>query len=364
MNPDTIKEGGILAIIGAGAMGAALAIPAAEAGSKVRLWFTEYDKPILEALQQGNPHPRLGTMLPKSTLFYPPDKLGEVLEDADAVIVAVSSQGLPSVLDMMVEAGLDGGTVVGVITKGFEERGGLIYTSGELVAHAVGTERTVYLAGPSLAGEVARRRPTPVALASGSREAAGVIAGLLSTRWYRTVLLSDLRGASLAASLKNPYAILYGIVEGMEESIGEASRNLKAGLLTAVIGEMAGIVGSCGGRAETVYTLAGLGDVLVTVMGGRNSQFGRLLGRGLGVGEALEEMRRRGVGVVEGYTNTREALRYLESRCSKEVGEALLLESVASVLEERATVREVVGSLVERVASVLSVGEGGAAAGI
>ncbi len=335
-----------LTILGAGAMGAALTFPASDAGSTVRLWFTEYDEPIYKQVSHGEPHPRLGVKLPRDVEFYREEDLPAALEGTNGVIVAVSSAGLPSVVTRATDVLGEEPVPVGVITKGFEEHGGMLRTSGELVQSIVG-ERTVYFAGPSLAGEVALRRPTRVALASLDKGAADALGGLLGTGWYTWTWLPDLRGASLAASLKNPYAILYGSVEGVEEAEGRPLRNLKAALITMVAEEMAGLVEACGGRRETVYTLAGLGDLMVTFMGGRNGMFGRLLGSGMNVQEALGEMEKRGVGVVEGYYNTGEAIRYLSQRCGVNAGDrAPLLSLVSDLVSGRVEGRRVVERLV------------------
>ena len=50
--------------MGAGDMGTALVTPLAHNGHEVRLWGTERDGAIIEALRAGNPHPRLGISVP------------------------------------------------------------------------------------------------------------------------------------------------------------------------------------------------------------------------------------------------------------------------------------------------------------
>ena len=60
-----------------------------------------------------------------------------------------------------------------------------------------------------------------------------------------------------------------------------------------------------GGRAETVSGLAGLGDTLVTSLGGRNRLFGELLGQGADPKEALDDLGKRGM-TVEGVDSARD----------------------------------------------------------
>ena len=52
---------------------------------------------------------------------------------------------------------------------------------------------------------------------------------------------------------------------------------------------MVEIVSFYSGRPETVYGLAGLGDLYVSVSGGRNSKMGKLLGKGFLYNEAKQK---------------------------------------------------------------------------
>jgi glycerol-3-phosphate dehydrogenase (NAD(P)+) len=88
---------------------------------------------------------------------------------------------------------------------------------------------------------------------------------------------TDLCGVELCSTLKNVYAIALGICDGM--GLGA---NTKAFVGTLAMDEMARICEALGGRADTVYGLAGLGDLLTTGYSrhSRNRTLGELLGKG------------------------------------------------------------------------------------
>ena len=65
--------------------------------------------------------------------------------------------------------------------------------------------------------------------------------------------------------------------------------NTAASLIHRSISEMVEIVNNYSGKTETVYGLAGLGDIYVSVSGGRNSQMGKYLGQGYLYKEAKEK---------------------------------------------------------------------------
>ncbi len=292
-----------VAILGAGAMGSALAIPLVDKGHEVRLWFTKFDMPIYEEVSKGRPHPRIKVVLPVAIKLFKPDELSDALKDVDVAIIAVSSRGVQPISELVKETiGVPEFPLI-VVSKGIEVLSGRAMTMTEIVREYSGSDKVVYVGGPSLAAELASKRPTYVVYASKYISVAEDIAREFSTDYYRIDVTDDVIGVEVSAALKNIYAIAYGAIEGYLEANNMVNNNLKAGYLAKALNEMAFIVSSCGGRKETVFGLGGLGDLYVTSLGGRNSMFGRLLGKGLSVEEAFEEMQRRGVGVVEGYKN-------------------------------------------------------------
>ena len=65
--------------------------------------------------------------------------------------------------------------------------------------------------------------------------------------------------------------------------------NTAASLIHRSISEMVEFVSHYGGKPETVYGLAGLGDLYVSAIGGRNSLMGKYLGEGHLYKEAKEK---------------------------------------------------------------------------
>ena len=65
--------------------------------------------------------------------------------------------------------------------------------------------------------------------------------------------------------------------------------NTSASLIHRSISEMVKFVKHFGGKEETVYGLAGLGDLYVSAIGGRNSQMGKHLGQGILYKDAKEK---------------------------------------------------------------------------
>ena len=285
-------------ILGAGVMGAAMAMPATTAGNTVALVGTPLDGAITAALQAGKPHPRLGVILPEGVSAYGPEQASAVLRDGPRlVILGVSSPGVEWAIDRLVE-GLRGPVPVLMITKGLFPGGDRLEVLPARVAGQVrgrtGFDLPVMaVGGPCIASELAARRDTSV-LITGPEAPVAAVLDQLSAPYYHARASSDLIGVELCAAFKNFFALAVGAVAGLLETEGEAPNgakmfNLSSSVFTQAIREMALLIDVSGGTPATAFDLAGAGDLYVTCMAGRNSRMGRLLGLGLPYGRAKAE---------------------------------------------------------------------------
>jgi len=207
-------------------------------------------------------------------------------------------------------AGLAPGTPLLLCTKGFGRRpDGRVELLPPLVTAALGGPGlpVVAVGGPCKANEVAAGRPTAAVFAATDEAVAGGCAKALGTPAYRVERSGDLAGVEAAAATKNVYAIAVGICHGLTEAGGEPWHDLAAATFAKAVAEMRCLAGALGGREETVLGLAGLGDLEVTSLSGRNRVFGARVGRGEPPADALAAMAAAGQ-TVEGVPAARLAL--------------------------------------------------------
>jgi glycerol-3-phosphate dehydrogenase (NAD(P)+) len=290
-----------VAVLGAGAMGSALATPAAAAGNRVRLWGTWLDGDLLAELRAGRPHPRTGVGLARGVGLHDAGDLAAALDGADLVAVAISSDGVLEVARRAAGAGLGPETPLLLCTKGFGRRpDGAVDLLPPLVAAVVPAGcPVVAVGGPCKANEVAAGRPTAAVFAAADRTVVERCAGALTTPAYRVACSDDLAGVEAAAATKNVYAIAVGICHGLTAAGGQPWHDLAAATFTRAVAEMRRLAVATGGREETVLGLAGMGDLEVTSLSGRNRVFGARVGRGEPPAQALAAMAAAGQ-TVEG----------------------------------------------------------------
>jgi glycerol-3-phosphate dehydrogenase (NAD(P)+) len=167
--------------------------------------------------------------------------------------------------------------------------------------------------GPCLAQELAQGSPSAAVWGATNVDDAHSAGKRFAGGTYQVTYTDDIVGLELCTTAKNVTAIGAGILDGLAKLSDERFRNAQAALFTRAVTEMTEFVTAMGGRAETARGLAGIGDLLVTSLGGRNRLYGERVGEGADPRAALEEMTGRGL-TVEGVDSTRDVHALSEER--------------------------------------------------
>jgi glycerol-3-phosphate dehydrogenase (NAD(P)+) len=304
-----------VAVLGAGYMGSAMTFPLSDNGNRVRLWGTWLDDDLLDASKRGC-HPRLKRKLPDGVRLFHADALEEAVKGADVVLIAVTSEGFIPVFKRYLQVRVEPSAVF-TLTKGFVQLENRIarVSEGALSLftrrYANSDFRWVSIGGPVKAVELCDRIPTATMYGFSSRELVQFFS-CFSTPYYRIFSTEDVQGVELSSAMKNVYAIVIGMADGLYRgSPIENCHNFKAFLFNQATREMAFLIEKCGGKRETVFDLAGLGDLHATAASGRNGIFGRKIGEGGNPEEIYNEMLRSGE-VAEGYNTLKLGRRYIE----------------------------------------------------
>jgi glycerol-3-phosphate dehydrogenase (NAD(P)+) len=285
-------------ILGAGMMGTAFAWPLQDRGHTVRLVGTHLDREIVSSIRETGRHPKLGLEVPEGVTAHQLEELEGVLRASDVLVLGVSSAGVRWAARQLAPY-LTPGTPLGMVAKGLEWDGSRLSVLPDVFLRELGEDvrdvHPVAVAGPCIAGELARRVPTAVVLASRSLDAARGFAELVRAPYYHAWPSDELIGVEVCAALKNAYAMGMAMPAGQHARAGGAPgsiglHNLEAAVFAQSIHEMQRLIGLLGGNPHSAAWLPGVGDLDVTCNGGRTGRFGELLGRGLTPDQAREQM--------------------------------------------------------------------------
>ncbi len=191
-------------------------------------------------------------------------------------------------------------------TKGID--GENFTTSTKLFEQGLGAKKIAALSGPSFAIEIARGDNISFMLGSKDEETIRVITEIIDSESIRIEATDDIEGIQLAGGIKNAIAVGSGMLDALK-----AADSTKAAYIAMGMADMAKLIVSLGGKKETAYTYAGIGDLLLTCMSStsRNFTFGSYVGQGFTVEQAFARM---GGKTVEGYKVIRTLHKYAKER--------------------------------------------------
>ena len=288
-------------IIGAGAMGSAFAVPCADNNNDVTIVGTHLEDDLIENINLNKQvHPTLKTQLPKEIKFESFEKLQSILQKKiDLIVVGVSSIGIEWLVKQISKNYSENLPIV-LLTKGLSIFDNEISTLSDKIKKLLKKEgykdiNISAIKGPCLAAGLANKMRTGTVIANPNLNESQNLKKIISTYYYSTEISEDLTGVELSGAIKNIYSMLIGASEGLSNSKAPKEiqskyfLNTAASLIHRSISEMVEFVSHYGGKPETVYGLAGLGDLYVSAIGGRNSLMGKYLGEGYLYNEAKEK---------------------------------------------------------------------------
>ncbi|MCQ2138752.1 MAG: NAD(P)-binding domain-containing protein [Bacteroidales bacterium] len=284
----------IITIIGSGMMGSALAFPAFENGHEVRLVGTPLDKEIIDACKKTNQHPKFEIPFPQGVKYYYFEQWKEAVEGCDFVIGGVSSFGVDWFLEEIL-SNLDPQIPVLSVTKGLInlEDGTLIsypdYWERGLAAKGIKREICA-IGGPCTSYELVFHDQTEVAFCGRDTKTIKMMKEAMSTDYYHISLTNDVIGLESAVALKNGYALAVAMTIGLVNRHHGAEAGLhynsQAGAFYQAVKEMRYLLEMQGASRDCENI--GIGDLYVTVYGGRTRKVGILLGEGKTYQEAMD----------------------------------------------------------------------------
>lgn len=282
-------------VLGAGSWGTALSVLLSDNGHQVTVW--SIDENEVKMLNEKREHELKlpGVKLPDDMVIT--GDLGSTIRGRDFLVLAVPSPFIRSTAKKMSPFVAEGQIIVDV-AKGIEES--TLMTLSRQIEQEIPQADVAVLSGPSHAEEVGRRLPTTCVIGAKTRKTAEYLQSMFISNVFRVYTSPDILGIELGGSLKNVIALAAGIADGL--GYGD---NTKAALITRGIAEIARLGVKMGGKIETFTGLTGIGDLIVTCASvhSRNRKAGYLIGQGMSMQEAMDEVKM----VVEGVYSAKAA---------------------------------------------------------
>ena len=243
-----------VAIIGAGAWGTGLAVCLARAGLEVDLGCRTLEQ--AEQLQQSRENPRYlpGVGIPDSVRVLRASDLR--LDDQDLVCLAVPAKALPAV---MAAHGGDISSRVGVlvVSKGMVPPLGTLPSA--FAAERCDARAVAVIGGPAHAAGLLESGAA-IVVASLDKGFSRQLADALRAAGLDVSITGDVTGVELAGCAKNAAAL------AAAAAASQGDPNIAGAAAGRVFAEVDALARARGGRPETFSGLAGVGDLVATVV--------------------------------------------------------------------------------------------------
>ncbi|MGN1122660.1 MAG: glycerol-3-phosphate dehydrogenase, partial [Eubacteriales bacterium] len=147
--------------------------------------------------------------------------------------------------------------------------------------------------GPCTSYELVAHDQTEVAFCGKDLETLKKLKSIMETAYYHISITTDVTGIESAVALKNGYALGVALTIGLNQRAfgidSELHFNSQAAVFGQAVEEMYKLLALQ--KSLSLHNLkVGIGDLYVTVYGGRTRQIGILLGRGLDIDAAKKEL--------------------------------------------------------------------------
>lgn len=286
-----------IAVLGAGSWGTALALHLARLGNDTRLWGRNPAE--LQAMQQARENRRYLPGIPFPDSLTATADLGRALDGVRDILIAVPSHAFRTTLQAIKPHVAANARLVWA-TKGFEHGAQALLSTVVTDEFSADLPQAV-LSGPSFAKELAAGLPTAITLAANQNAFRQELAERLHSDRFRVYLSDDMIGVQVGGAVKNVLAVGAGICDGLG-----FGANARTALITRGLAEITRLGLALGGKPETFYGMAGLGDLILTCTDNqsRNRRFGLALGQGKTAAQAQAEIGQ----VVEAASNAEEVV--------------------------------------------------------
>lgn len=288
-----------IGIIGMGNLGSAVACLAGNNGHAVTGW--EFNAEVVADINGNRRNQRYLPGITFPATVTATTTLEQAFAGAELLFIALPSRFIGPVLASAATLAADA-RLVGIVNLAKGLDGATGRTAMQQLAGIFPQTALAMLAGPSLANEFARGVMTVVVAASRDRQLQQQIGTALNGSRFAVLHSDDVMGVELGGILKNIYALGLGIFAARTD----AGLNFTGAYLTQAQAEIQRLGVSLGARPESFLLPSGIGDLIATALSeeSHNRTMGRLIGAGLSLQQVKEKMQ----NLPEGYNTLQVAL--------------------------------------------------------
>ena len=257
-----------ICVLGSGAFGLAIAsLLSKNKNNEIIVWTSFKDE--YEELSKLHTHKKIFADFSFEKLNFSMD-LDSSIAKASVIILAVPSNAIREVLEKLKDK-LSKQILI-FVSKGLEKD--TMKRSSEIAEELEISNYYGVLAGPTFAKDMLKEIPIGFTLATKEENVSNIVKEIFINTKVEIETTNDIVGVEYCGCIKNVLAIITGYFYTKEKS-----SSARAAFFTKVAKEEARLLELLGGNKTTLYTFAGIGDLLLTATSNesRNFSYGEAL---------------------------------------------------------------------------------------
>lgn len=266
-----------ISILGSGAYGMAIASVLHYNKHSIKMWTNSDEEE--RYLNTNKKSSKIDYDIPNDIVIS--TNMKDVVEGSDVIIFATPSEFVGGVSKKL--SNYYNNQYIGVASKGIDNS--TLLGLSLVVKLNINTDLIAVISGGTFARDMVKRPVLGLNVASKDLDTLNVISSILENDYLSIYKTSDVIGTEICGAVKNIMAIGSGIING--KGFPDSSSAMFMSLATK---EISHLIKSLGGDVNTIFSFAGIGDLILTCNSkeSRNFTLGYMIGKCMDTKDYIE----------------------------------------------------------------------------
>lgn len=236
----------------------------------IKMWTNSDEE--ANYLNANRKSPKIDYDIPSDIIIS--TNMEDVVSDTDVIIFATPSEFVGSVSSELSK--FYNNQYIAITSKGIDNKSLLCLS--DVIKMNINTDLIAVISGCTFASDMVKNSILGLNVASDNLDTLNIISSILENDCLNVYKTSDVIGTEICGAVKNIMAIGSGIISGM--GYPESS---SAMFMTLATKEIADLIKCLGGDVNTIFSFAGIGDLILTCSSkeSRNYTLGNMLGKNI-----------------------------------------------------------------------------------
>lgn len=281
-----------ISILGSGAYGMAMASVLHYNKHSIKMWTNSNEE--ANYLNANRKSPKIDYDIPSDIIIS--TNMKDVISDTDVIIIATPSEFVGSVSNELSK--FYNNQYIAITSKGIDNKSLLCLS--DVIKMNINTDLIAVISGCTFASDMVKNSILGLNVASKNLDTLNIISSILENDYLSVYKTSDVIGTEICGSVKNIMAIGCGIINGM--GFSESS---SAMFMTLAAKEITDLIKCLGGNVDTMFSFAGIGDLILTCNSkeSRNFTLGNMIGKKIDTNDYIKNTTIEGIYTLKAIVN-------------------------------------------------------------